>query len=223
MFLDLSKAFDVLDHTTLPRKLDLYGLRGVCNDWFRNYLNSRTLVTKLTTNENKMVRSETYNITYGTTQGSCLGLLLFIIFCNDIHLLATYSRIIMFVDDTTLIYSHKNIKFLKYALEHHMSILTEWYRANKLSLNVNKTFLLKFWPDGKAFDVEVDSTHIVNSNHTKLLELMVDDCLTWRQHVNVVTNRVKINKKLLTNAKNLLNIDALKGVYHGHIVISPRG
>ena len=215
MFLDLSKASDTLDHTILLRKLDLCGLRGVCNDWFRNYLNGRTLVTRLTTNENKAVRSETYNITCGTAQGSCLGPLLFIIFCNDIHLLPTYSRIIMFADDTTLIYSHKNIKFLKYALEHDMSILNEWYRVN--SLNVNKTVLLKFWPDGKAFDAEVDGTHIVNSNHTKFLGLMVHDCLTWRQHVNAVMNRVKINKKLLTNAKNLLNIDALKGVYHGHI------
>ena len=98
-----------------------------------------------------------------------------------------------------------------------MSILTEWYRANKLSLNVNKTVLLKFWPDGKAFDVEVDGTHIVKSNHAKFLGLMVDDCLTWRQHVNAVMNRVKINKKLLTNAKNLLTIDALKSVYHGHV------
>ena len=45
---------------------------------------------------------------------------------------------------------------------------------------------------------------------------MVDDCLTWKQHVNVVMNRVIINKKILTNAKYLLNIDALKSVYHGH-------
>ena len=49
----------------------------------------------------------------------------------------------MFADDTTLIYNHKNIKFLKYALENDMSILTNWYRANKLSLNVNKTVLLR--------------------------------------------------------------------------------
>ena len=217
MFLDLSKAFDTLDHTILLRKLDLYGLRGICNNWFKSYLKDRTLVTKLTTSDSKTVKSEIYNITYGTAQGSCLGPLLFMIFCNDIHPLPTYSRIIMFAYDTTLIYNCKIIKFLKYALEHDMSILTNWYRANKLSLNVNKTVLLKFWPDGKNFDIKIEGVNIVNSSHTKFLGIMVDDCLTWKQHVNAVMNRARTKKKLLTNAKNLLNVEALRNVYQGHI------
>ena len=217
MFLDLSKAFDTLDHTILLRKLDLYGLRGICNNWFKIYLKDRTLVTKLTTSDSKTVKSEIYNITYGTAQGSCLGPLLFMIFCNDIHPLPTYSRIIMFAYDTTLIYNCKIIKFLKYALEHDMSILTNWYRANKLSLNVNKTVLLKFWPDGKNFDIKIEGVNIVNSSHTKFLGIMVDDCLTWKQHVNAVMNRARTKKKLLTNAKNLLNVEALRNVYQGHI------
>ena len=217
MFLDLSKAFDTLDHTILLRKLDLYGLRGICNNWFESYLKDRTLVTKLTTLDNKTVKSEVYNIMYGTAQGSCLGPLLFIVFCNDIHLLPTYSRIIMFADDTMLICNHKNIKFLKFVLEHYMSILTNWFRANKLSLNINKMVLLKFWPDGKKFDIEVEGVSIVNLNYTKFLGIMVDDCLTWKHHVNVVMNKVRSNKKLLTNAKNLLNANALRNVYQGHI------
>ena len=77
MFLDLSKAFNTLDHMILLRKLDLYGLRGICNNWFESYLKDRMLVTKLTTLDNK---TEVYNIMYGTAQGSCLGPLLFIIF-----------------------------------------------------------------------------------------------------------------------------------------------
>ena len=56
LFLDLSKAFDTLDHSILLKKLDLYGLRGVCNDWFKDYSTNQTLVIKLTTNENKVVR-----------------------------------------------------------------------------------------------------------------------------------------------------------------------
>ena len=82
MFLDLSKAFDTLDHSILLKKLDLYGLRGVCNDWFRDYLSDRKLVCRLTTN-NGITRSGTFDITYGTAQGSCLGPLLFILFCNN--------------------------------------------------------------------------------------------------------------------------------------------
>ena len=144
MFLDLSEAFDTLDHKILLRKLDLYGLRGICNELFEDYLKNRTLVTKMSTTDNKLVRSEKFNITYGTAQGSCLEPLLFIIFCNDIQLLPTYSRNILFKDDTTLLYSHENIKFLKYALEHNMILLIDWYRANKLSLNVGTTVLVKF-------------------------------------------------------------------------------
>ena len=191
MFLDLSKAFDTLDHMILLRKLDLYGLRGICNNWFESYLKDRTLVTKITTSDNKTVKSEDYNITYGTAQGSCVGPLLFIVFCNDIHLSPTYSRIIMFADDTTLICNHKNIKFLKYALEHDMSILTDWFRANKLSLNVSKLVLLKFWPEGKKFDIEVEGVSIGNSNYTKFLGIMIDDGLTWDHQVNTVTSRSK--------------------------------
>ena len=175
MFLDLSKAFDTLDHTILLRKLDLYGLTGICNNWFESYLKDRTLVTKLTTSDKKTVKSEVY----GTAQGSCLGPLIFIVFCNDIHLLPTYRRIIMFADDTILICNHKNIKFLKYVLEHDMSILTNWFTANKLSLNVNKMVLLKFWPEGKKFNIEVEGVSIGNLNYTKFLGIMVDVELTW--------------------------------------------
>ena len=97
----------------------------MCNKWFEDYLKNRTLVAKLTTIDNKIVQSDSYDITYGTAQGSCLGPLLFILFCNDVQLLQTYSKIIVFADKTTLLYSHKNIKFLRYALEHDMLLLTQ--------------------------------------------------------------------------------------------------
>ena len=86
LFLDLSKAFDTLNHEILLDKLDKYGIRGICNTWFRNYLKDRKLQCKINTAENGTVKSDLYNITYSTAQGSCLGPLLFILFTNDIHL-----------------------------------------------------------------------------------------------------------------------------------------
>ena len=204
MFLDLSKAIDTLDHSILLKKLDLYGIRGVCNDWFRDYLNGRKLVCRLTT-DTGAIRSGTFDITYGTAQGSCLDPLLFILFCNDIQLIPTYSKIILFADDTTLLYSHKNLKFLKYALEHDMALLSNWYRANKLSLNVQKTVLLKFWPEGKNFGINIDGVPLTNDHHVTFLGVWLDDCLTWREHSNVVLDRIKANQKLLMNAKNMLD------------------
>ena len=147
LFLDLSKAFDTLNHNVLLQKLDRYGVRGLCLDWFRDYLTNRSLVSKITTPGNVITRSESYDIMYGTAQGSCLGPLLFILFCNDIYLLPTFSKIILFVDDTTLVNSAKNVNFLRYTLEHDMSLLIDWYKVNQLSLNISKTVLIKFWPN----------------------------------------------------------------------------
>ena len=133
VFLDLSKAFDTLDHTILLQKLERYGIRGIALKWFRNCLEDRSLVAKITTGSNSIVRSESYKLTYGAAQGSCLGPLLLIIFMNDIHLLPVYNNIILFADDTTIFNSHKSVKFLKYMLEHDLSLMMNWFKANKLS------------------------------------------------------------------------------------------
>ena len=134
----------------LLSKLDCYGIRGICNDWFHSCLTGRSLIAKVQTSENKVTK-ESFNISYGTAQGSCLDLLLFILFTNDMHLLPTFSSIILFADNTTLFNSARNTQFLKYSLEHDISLLMDWYQANKLSLNFNKTVLLKFWPGKHGF------------------------------------------------------------------------
>ena len=92
MFLDLSKAFDTLSHSVLLSKMERYRIRGLVNEWFRIYLTNRSLVAKVPVSNNKIIYSDKFEITYGTAQGSCLGPLLFIIFCNDIYLLPLYGH-----------------------------------------------------------------------------------------------------------------------------------
>ena len=93
---DLSKAFDVINHEMLLNKLNIYGIRGIVNDWFRSYLSDRSQYVEI---EN--TQSETLPIKYGVPQGSILGPLLFLIYVNGIGN-SCYANILSFADDTTL-------------------------------------------------------------------------------------------------------------------------
>ena len=107
VLLDLSKAFDTIEHTILLNKLDLYGIRGNVLSWFKSYLTGRKLRVKCRTISNmKETTSKEYPVEYGTPQGSCLGPLIFLIFVNDLHLHLQFSESVQFADDTTLLFSH---------------------------------------------------------------------------------------------------------------------
>ena len=113
LFLDLSKAFDSLKHSTLLDKMEIYGIRGSAYSWFSSYLNQRQLRAKCRTGTGNSEVSRNYDIVYGTPQCSCLGPLLFIIFCNDLKLHLTYLSCIQFADDSTLYASGKSLRLIE--------------------------------------------------------------------------------------------------------------
>ena len=216
IFLDLKKAFDTLDHSILLQKLERYGIRGMAHNWFSSYLSGRQLVAKITTGCRKIVKSDNYEITYGAAQGSCLGPLLFIIFMNDLTQLPLYSNIILFADDTTVFYSHKSEKFLKYALEHDLNIMGDWFKANKLSLNLDKTIGIKFW-DSSNFILCNNNMSIEMSDHTKFLGIYIDHKLTWHIHISHLLDKLNMNRRLMMLGKNHLDLTCLRNIYFGHI------
>ena len=216
IFLDLSKAFDTLDHSILLQKLERYGIRGTAQDWFSSYLSGRQLVAKITTGPSQIVKSDSYEITYGEVQGSCLGPLLFIIFMNDLTQLPLYSNIILFADDTPVFNSHKSEKFLKYTLEHDLNIMSDWFKANKLSLNLDKTIGIKFW-DKSNFMLRTNNMSIEMTDHTKFLGVYIDHKLTWHIHTSHLLDKLNTNRRLMILGKNHLDTTCLRNIYFGHI------
>ena len=127
MFLDLSKAFDTLEHEVLLKKFEKYGIRGIANKWFRDYLTNRKIRTKCAVaSTGKTEYSEYKEIKYGTPQGSCLGPLIFIIFTNDLHKQLQHCNSILFADDTTLYKSHWNLQYLNWCIEDDMERIVKW-------------------------------------------------------------------------------------------------
>ena len=97
IFLDLSKAFDTLDHNVLLSKLNYYGIKDTALDWFKSYLTNRTQYVDC-----NGISSSIREIETGVPQGSILGPLLFIIYMNDIHTVSDNLNFILYADDTTL-------------------------------------------------------------------------------------------------------------------------
>ena len=219
VFLDLSKAFDTLEYSTLFKKLEIYGICRVALKLFESYLSECKMRTKCFIN-NKLLYSGDKNVTYGATQGSCLGPLLFLIFYNDLHLNLKYVKCILFADDTIIFYSNRNLSLLIAALEYDLTTLSDWFKANKLTLNKKKSVCLLFGTTDKIQshgELNIDGTIFPCVDNMKFLGVWIDKSLNWNMHIEKLILKLHRNSQLLFKSKKLLSNHAKKILYYAQI------
>ena len=213
VFMDLSKAFDTLDHSILTYKLEHYGIRGTALKWFKSYISGRQQFTCINS-----VCSGTRYIYHGVPQGSILGPLLFLVYINDIVNSSTVLNFILFADDTTVICSNSNIQILYDILNRELPNISSWFKSNRLSLNLQKTHYINFKGSRITADyngtLEIDGIMIKEKKNVTFLGVVINEFLSWDEHISKISLAISRCIGILAKLKHFLPVWTLITIYN---------
>jgi hypothetical protein len=221
VFLDLKKAFDLVDHKILLKKILLYINDHSTLSFFKSYLGDRTQYVFSNGNFSSLqvIRS-------GVPQGSVLGPLLFGIFINDLPLSLSDPNVScdLFADDTSLHSHASNIASIQTSLQLSLNDVSDWCRRNRMAIHPQKTKCMvitsrqKHQTNKFALSLSIDSNKIDQVHEHRVLGVVLDEELKWQSHIDSVNKKVARSLFLLSKLKPFLDSDARKMFFHAHCV-----
>ena len=229
LFIDLSKAFDSIDHNLLLSKLESYGVHVTELLWFTDYLEGRKQRVVL-----EGQSADWSEVTRGVPQGTILGPLLFIIFVNDLPDVVQHSTINLYADDTTIYMTDRDPLIVGEKLSADLQRVAAWIGSNGLKMNITKTQAMvlsrkRRRSQEEAVRICLDGQPISKQKEVNYLGVVMDQNLSWVQHVEKVRRRSlaglatirrasaylpSSTRRLLYNALVLPHLDYCSTVWH---------
>lgn len=220
-FLDLSKAFDCLDHALLLEKLERYGIRGRPLEWVQSYLQSRVQRVVIQKEGHKYF-SDDKPVTMGVPQGSVMGPFLFICYINDlgIRLSNEMVTVVNYADDTSILVGGCSVDDVVTGAADCLGSSQQWFEGNSLLLNAQKSNFILFrtrqsnvvCPDS----VELLSQDMPLSSESKFLGMYVDCHLGWEGEIEYVSGKLNACCYLLRVLRSYVDLPVLLTVYHAN-------
>ena len=185
--MDFAKAFDIIDHDLLLRKLAVYGLSRGTLTLPASFLTDR----KQTVHVNASISDVQY-LRYGVPQGSVLGPLLFSIYINDLRLFIK-ACCELFAADTTIHSSNSNLRKLSESLQESVNSLFKWAELNHMSLHPDKTKFMLITTKQKKQNlplkcppISIGKQTVNEVNSHKVLGVTIDCNRSWSSNVTAL-------------------------------------
>lgn len=213
LFMDLSKAFDLVDHAFLINKLEKYGFRGRLGDWLLSYLSDRKQIVDI-----DGTRSNVLEVTCGVPQGSILGPLLFIVFVNDLPDNVNCTDLTMFADDNSYLSTHLRVPDLVSDTQEKLNSFVLWFTDNKLLINASKTVFMLFSPKSantmESQLIKINNKSIEQVHSTKFLGVHIDSTLNWEIHIDNLCKKLSSVCYALYRLKQVANKNVVLSYYY---------
>lgn len=214
--LDLSKAFDRVNHNILLSKMEKYGIRGIALNLIRSFLTDRKQHVIEFNKEGNLFKSDVTTTERGVPQGSILGPFLYIIYTNELPNMVN-TKVTMYADDTSLALFGRDQNELNNEILINFNLLNEWFKDNELRLNIEKTQMVQFSYREQFEDkIALDCFSLQTGRQVKMLGIHIDSRLDWRCHVDSVAGSIGGCSYVVRVLSKLVNEATALSVYYGY-------